>query len=167
METIHWSIRLTYYLMLSKWSMLLHLPVFSSFIHFFTNVTCEILTGSLECEECKFLANTVTSTERLFKSCFVVISTYSYFKPGFMIQAWQLLHCFFKQAFLSFSKKSQFHCLGTEEDQEATEMLVGNAQNLMHSVKQTVTAAEAATIKIRTDAGIRLIWNRKQPWYNY
>ena len=50
--------------------------------------------------------------------------------------------------------------LGTEEDQEATEMLVGNAQNLMQSVKQTVTAAEAASIKIRTDAGIKLKWIR-------
>ena len=56
---------------------------------------------------------------------------------------------------------------GTEEDQEATEMLVGNAQNLMQSVKQTVTAAEAASIKIRTDSGVCLRWNRKQPWYQY
>ena len=60
-----------------------------------------------------------------------------------------------------------FTFLGTEEDREATEMLVGNAQNLMQSVKQTVTAAEAASIKIRTDAGIRLKWVRKQPWYIY
>lgn len=57
--------------------------------------------------------------------------------------------------------------LGSEEDQEATEMLVGNAQNLMQSVKETVRAAEAASIKIRTDAGIRLRWVRKQPWYQY
>ena len=57
--------------------------------------------------------------------------------------------------------------LGTDEDREATEMLIGNAQNLMQSVKQTVTAAEAASIKIRTDAGIRLKWVRKQPWYIY
>ena len=56
---------------------------------------------------------------------------------------------------------------GTDEDIEATEMLVGNAQNLMQSVKQTVTAAEAASIKIRTEAGIRLKWVRKQPWYHY
>ena len=60
-----------------------------------------------------------------------------------------------------------FHILGTEEDIEATEMLVGNAQNLMQSVKQTVTAAEAASIKIRTEAGIKLKWVRKQPWYQY
>ena len=56
---------------------------------------------------------------------------------------------------------------GTDEDREATEMLIGNAQNLMQSVKQTVTAAEAASIKIRTDAGIKLKWVRKQPWYIY
>ncbi|XP_046400947.1 vinculin isoform X3 [Ischnura elegans] len=56
---------------------------------------------------------------------------------------------------------------GTEEDKEATEMLVGNAQNLMQSVKETVRAAESASIKIRTDAGIRLRWVRKQPWYQY
>ncbi|XP_073977268.1 vinculin isoform X3 [Rhodnius prolixus] len=55
----------------------------------------------------------------------------------------------------------------TEEDQEATDMLVGNAQNLMQSVKETVRAAEAASIKIRTDAGIRLRWVRRQPWYSY
>ncbi|XP_071450428.1 vinculin isoform X3 [Hetaerina americana] len=55
----------------------------------------------------------------------------------------------------------------TEEDKEATEMLVGNAQNLMQSVKETVRAAESASIKIRTDAGIRLRWVRKQPWYQY
>ena len=40
-----------------------------------------------------------------------------------------------------------FFIPGTEEDIEATEMLVGNAQNLMQSVKQTVTAAEAASIR--------------------
>ncbi|XP_052129158.1 vinculin isoform X10 [Frankliniella occidentalis] len=55
----------------------------------------------------------------------------------------------------------------SEEDQEATDMLVGNAQNLMQSVKETVRAAESASIKIRTDAGIRLRWVRKQPWYRY
>ncbi len=51
---------------------------------------------------------------------------------------------------------------------EATEMLVLNAQNIMQSVKMTVTAAEAASIKIRTDAeGLRCTWNRKHPWYEY
>lgn len=55
--------------------------------------------------------------------------------------------------------------LGSQEDQEATEMLVGNAQNLMQSVKETVRACEAASIKIRTDSGVRMVWIRKQPWY--
>uniref|UniRef100_A0A672G6G1 Vinculin n=1 Tax=Salarias fasciatus TaxID=181472 RepID=A0A672G6G1_SALFA len=50
------------------------------------------------------------------------------------------------------------HCL-------ATEMLVHNAQNLMQSVKETVREAEAASIKIRTDAGFTLHWVRKTPWY--
>jgi len=68
---------------------------------------------------------------------------------------------------LSTVKATMLGAQGTEEDIEATEMLVGNAQNLMLSVKQTVTAAEAASIKIRTDAGIRLKWVRKQPWYQY
>jgi len=68
---------------------------------------------------------------------------------------------------LSTVKATMLGAQGTEEDQEATEMLVGNAQNLMQSVKETVRAAEAATIKIRTDAGIRLRWIRRQPWYQY
>lgn len=68
---------------------------------------------------------------------------------------------------LSTVKATMLGAQGTDEDLEATEMLVGNAQNLMQSVKQTVTAAEAASIKIRTDAGIRLRWVRKNPWYHY
>uniref|UniRef100_A0A3Q2EF42 Vinculin n=1 Tax=Cyprinodon variegatus TaxID=28743 RepID=A0A3Q2EF42_CYPVA len=44
-------------------------------------------------------------------------------------------------------------------------MLVHNAQNLMQSVKETVREAEAASIKIRTDAGFTLRWVRKTPWY--
>ena len=54
---------------------------------------------------------------------------------------------------------------GSEEDQEATELLVGNAQNLMQSVRETVRAAEAASIKIRVDSGYSLRWARKRPWY--
>ncbi|KAL7983041.1 hypothetical protein Chor_013692 [Crotalus horridus] len=38
-------------------------------------------------------------------------------------------------------------------------------QNLMQSVKETVREAEAASIKIRTDAGFTLRWVRKTPWY--
>ncbi|KAK6184513.1 hypothetical protein SNE40_006977 [Patella caerulea] len=54
---------------------------------------------------------------------------------------------------------------GSEEDQEATEMLVGNAQNLMQAVKETVRAAEGASIKIRVDSGYQIRWARKRPWY--
>nr|CAD7456443.1 unnamed protein product [Timema tahoe] len=68
---------------------------------------------------------------------------------------------------LSTVKATMLGAQGTEEDQEATDMLVGNAQNLMQSVKETVRAAESASIKIRTDAGIQLRWVRKQPWYQY
>lgn len=56
---------------------------------------------------------------------------------------------------------------GTEEDEEAMQQLVLNAQNLMQSVKDTVRAAEAASIKIRTDSGLRLRWIRKPMWSNY
>ena len=66
---------------------------------------------------------------------------------------------------LSTVKATMLGAQGTEEDQEATDMLVGNAQNLMQSVKETVRAAEAASIKLRTDAGIRMHWIRRQPWY--
>ncbi|KRZ09613.1 Vinculin [Trichinella zimbabwensis] len=57
--------------------------------------------------------------------------------------------------------------LGTDEDEEAMQQLVLNAQNLMQSVKDTVRAAEAASIKIRTDSGLRLRWVRKPVWANY
>ncbi|KRZ51242.1 Vinculin, partial [Trichinella nativa] len=56
---------------------------------------------------------------------------------------------------------------GTDEDEEAMQQLVLNAQNLMQSVKDTVRAAEAASIKIRTDSGLRLRWVRKPVWANY
>ncbi|XP_015229988.1 PREDICTED: vinculin-like isoform X5 [Cyprinodon variegatus] len=55
--------------------------------------------------------------------------------------------------------------ISEEESEQATEMLVHNAQNLMQSVKETVREAEAASIKIRTDAGFTLRWVRKTPWY--
>ncbi|XP_013410992.1 vinculin-like [Lingula anatina] len=59
---------------------------------------------------------------------------------------------------------SEIAC-GSEEDQEATEMLVGNAQNLMQAVRETVRAAEAASIKIRVDSGYSMRWVRRSPWY--
>lgn len=73
--------------------------------------------------------------------------------------------------------------LGSEEDEEAMQQLVLNAQNLMQSVKDTVRAAEAASIKvvhkrkvrnivmwnfqIRTNSGLRLRWLRKPMWSNF
>ncbi|KAK6031878.1 hypothetical protein OSTOST_01955 [Ostertagia ostertagi] len=45
---------------------------------------------------------------------------------------------------------------GSEEDIEAMEQLAHNAQNLMLAVKDTVRAAEAASIKIKTNSGLRL-----------
>ncbi|XP_066153988.1 vinculin isoform X11 [Euwallacea fornicatus] len=56
---------------------------------------------------------------------------------------------------------------GSEEDREATEMLEGNAQNLMQSVKETVRAAEGASVKIHAQTHGRLRWVRRQPWYAY
>ncbi|XP_074659984.1 vinculin-like isoform X2 [Tubulanus polymorphus] len=66
---------------------------------------------------------------------------------------------------LSTVKATMLGAQGSEEDQEATEMLVGNAQNLMQSVRETVRAAEAASIKIRVESGYSIRWHRRQPWY--
>ena len=52
-----------------------------------------------------------------------------------------------------------------EEDQEALDMLVFNAQKLNQAVKETVRAAESASIRVRSDAGFKLKWVRKQPWF--
>ncbi|XP_029305533.1 vinculin-like isoform X3 [Cottoperca gobio] len=53
--------------------------------------------------------------------------------------------------------------ISEDESEQATDMLVHNAQNLMQSVKETVREAEAASIKIRTDSGCTLRWVRKTP----
>ncbi|KAL3079670.1 hypothetical protein niasHS_013952 [Heterodera schachtii] len=68
---------------------------------------------------------------------------------------------------LSTVKATMLGSQRTEEDEEAMEQLVLNAQNLMQSVKDTVRAAEAASIKIRTNSGLRLRWIRKPMWSNY
>jgi vinculin len=69
---------------------------------------------------------------------------------------------------LSTVKATMLGAQGSDEDREATEMLVGNAQNLMQSVKETVRAAKGASIKIRSDqTNHRLRWVRRQPWYQY
>ena len=54
----------------------------------------------------------------------------------------------------------------TEEDQEAMDMLIFNAQKLNEAVKETVRAAESASIRVRSDAGFKLKWVRRQPWFN-
>lgn len=75
---------------------------------------------------------------------------------------------FFCINFMTLYLFSSIAKIGSEEDREATEMLVGNAQNLMQSVKETVRAAEGASIKIRSDQiNHRLRWVRRQPWYQY
>ncbi|XP_061178094.1 vinculin-like isoform X2 [Saccostrea echinata] len=66
---------------------------------------------------------------------------------------------------LSTVKATMLGAQGSKEDQEATEMLVGNAQNLMQAVKETVRSAEAASIKIRVDSGYSIRWLRRRPWY--
>lgn len=69
---------------------------------------------------------------------------------------------------LSTVKATMLGAQGSDEDREATEMLVGNAQNLMQSVKETVRAAKGASIKIRSDhTNQQLRWVRRQPWYQY
>jgi len=56
--------------------------------------------------------------------------------------------------------------IDTEEDADAMDMLVFNAQKLNQAVKETVRAAEAASIRVRSDAGFKLRWVRKQPWFH-
>merc|ERR1719458_461754 len=53
-----------------------------------------------------------------------------------------------------------------EEDQEALELLVFNAQKLNEAVKDTVRAAESASIRVRSDAGFKLEWVRKPQWFD-
>lgn len=49
-----------------------------------------------------------------------------------------------------------------QADFEATEMLVGCAENLMGSARSVVKDCEAASIKIRTGAGKVQRWKREQ-----
>ncbi|KAJ8980405.1 hypothetical protein NQ317_009400 [Molorchus minor] len=68
---------------------------------------------------------------------------------------------------LSTVKATMLGSQGSEEDREATEMLEGNAQNLMQSVKETVRAAESASVRIHAQTHGKLRWVRRQPWYAY
>ena len=56
--------------------------------------------------------------------------------------------------------------MDSEEDEEAMELLVYNAQKLNEAVKDTVRAAESASIRVRSDAGFKLKWVRKPMWFN-
>ena len=56
--------------------------------------------------------------------------------------------------------------MDSEEDEEAMELLVYNAQKLNEAVKDTVRAAESASIRVRSDAGFKLKWVRKPMWLN-
>ncbi|RDD39173.1 Vinculin [Trichoplax sp. H2] len=47
-----------------------------------------------------------------------------------------------------------------KSSREANEVLVLNATNLMNTIKETVSAAKAASIKIRTDSGQKVEWRR-------
>ncbi|XP_026331656.1 vinculin-like, partial [Hyposmocoma kahamanoa] len=63
---------------------------------------------------------------------------------------------------LTTVKGSSFGQRGSDEDKEAMNMLVGNAQNLMISVQEVVKAAVSATVKISaSQRGIRMKWVRK------
>ena len=74
---------------------------------------------------------------------------------NFQISSWILRLLRWKFQCLLFIQPYVYCCShqsllqGDSEDTEATETLVGNAQILMAAVKQTVMAAEAASIKIR------------------
>ena len=51
-----------------------------------------------------------------------------------------------------------------EEDEAATDVLVGNATNLLCSVRDLLRVARAASIRLRVDAGYRIRWIRRHPW---
>ncbi|TGZ59858.1 hypothetical protein CRM22_008850 [Opisthorchis felineus] len=59
---------------------------------------------------------------------------------------------------LSTVKATMLESQGSNEDQENTESLVGNAQNLMQSVIEALHVAGSASIKMRVDSGFRIIW---------
>ncbi|XP_022836632.1 vinculin-like [Spodoptera litura] len=50
---------------------------------------------------------------------------------------------------------------GTQEDKEAMDMLVGNAQSLMLSIQDVVKGAASASVKIMSQRGPRMKWVRK------
>nr|XP_026493592.1 vinculin-like [Vanessa tameamea] len=59
---------------------------------------------------------------------------------------------------LTTVKSSSLGHQGSVEDQEAMNMLVGNAQNLMISIQEVVKAAASASVKIMSQRGCRMKW---------
>ena len=86
------------------------------------------------------------------------------------VKGWSTNFSNSNSSFLSFSIFFVATMMGqnmdSEEDQEAMDMLVFNAQKLNQAVKETVRAAESASIRVRSDAGFKLKWVRKQPWFH-
>ncbi|XP_045507275.1 talin-1-like [Colias croceus] len=62
---------------------------------------------------------------------------------------------------LTTVKGSSLGHQGSEEDKEAMNMLVGNAQNLMISIREVVNGAESASVKIMSQRGRRIKWVRR------
>ncbi|CAD0206163.1 unnamed protein product [Chrysodeixis includens] len=54
---------------------------------------------------------------------------------------------------------------GTQEDKEAMDMLVGNAQSLMLSIQDVVKVAASASVKIMSQRGPRMKWVRRKTSY--
>ncbi|RMZ94679.1 vinculin isoform X2 [Brachionus plicatilis] len=63
---------------------------------------------------------------------------------------------------LSTVKATMLGHQGSREDEEATEMLICNAQNLNASVKETIRAAKSASIKLKSGSALKFKWIRKK-----
>ncbi|KAH9637815.1 hypothetical protein HF086_017593 [Spodoptera exigua] len=66
-----------------------------------------------------------------------------------------------KRMAVLMAKLSNFMNNGTQEDKEAMDMLVGNAQSLMLSIQDVVKGAASASVKIMSQRGPRMKWVRK------
>ncbi|CAH8506530.1 unnamed protein product [Heterobilharzia americana] len=68
---------------------------------------------------------------------------------------------------LSTVKATMLGTQGSTEDQENTESLVGNAQNLMQTVIEALHVAEGASIKMRVHSGHKFIWHPRVNTTNF
>ena len=68
--------------------------------------------------------------------------------------------------FIDTFSSSFSRVIGSNEDQENTESLVGNAQNLMQTVIEALHVAGSASIKMRVDSGYRMIWRPRTGMIN-